>query len=104
MEAYLKQSVNEPLNSLEDKLHKGCAVRFIQSKPGILTKAYIPENVKNHPQVIEVGFTANIGDKLGEANSSTSRIGHIICQANNSEQALEVCEELIKEIEIEIVT
>lgn len=104
LEAYLKQSVNEPLNSLEDKLHKGCAVRFIQSKPGILTKAYIPENVKNHPQVIEVGFTANIGDKLGEANSSTSRIGHIICQANNSEQALEVCEELIKEIEIEIVT
>lgn len=44
-----------------------------------------------------------MGDVLGEANSSTSRIGHIICQADDSDKALELCEELIKEIEIVIV-
>lgn len=52
--------------------------------------------------MIDVGLTANEGEKLGKANSSTSRIGHIICQAENSTLALELCDELIKEIKIEI--
>lgn len=103
IEAYLKQSVGEPLANLKDHLNKGCAVHFIQSKPGVLKTANIPEHILNHPQVIEVGLTAKVGDVLGEANSSTSRIGHIICQADDSDKALELCEELIKEIEIVIV-
>lgn len=102
LEAHLKQSVKDPLNSLENNLNKGCAVRFIQSKTGVLKKTQIPKRILNHPQVIEVGLTANEGEKLGEANSSTSRIGHIICQAENSTLALKLCDELIKEIKIEI--
>lgn len=102
LEAHLKQSVNEPLPNMNNILNKGSAVHFIQSRPGVLKKAIIPDSVKNHPQVIEVALSANIGDELGLADSSTSRIGYIICQANNSKEALNLCKKLIKNIEIEI--
>lgn len=88
---------------IEPKFNKGAAIRYFETKPGILKRIEGIEKAKNIPGVIEISFVHDIGDTVGEIGSSTDRIGFVIVQAETRQQAIDICEQVVKSIIIDVV-
>jgi biotin carboxylase len=88
---------------IEPKFNKGAAIRYFETKPGILKRIEGIEKAKNIPGVIEISFVHDIGDTVGEIGSSTDRIGFVIAQAETRQQAIDICEQVINSIKIDVV-
>lgn len=88
---------------LTEKINKGSAVRFISAyKKGILTDIKGLESAKNIKGVQEIGFFKQTGEKVGEVLSSSDRIGYVVAQADNADEAMKICETAVKELTIYI--
>lgn len=87
---------------LETKFQKGSAIRFFEQKDGTLKEINGIEEVMQNQKVKEVVINRKIGEKTGEINNSSDRIGYVVSQGDNAEDAIKICEEAMKKVNIKI--
>lgn len=83
-------------------LNKGSAIRYLESRSGILAEVKGLEEAKKVPGVVEITITKEPGDLLGEIKSSNDRLGFVIAQGNTAEEAIGICDNLTKTICVEV--
>lgn len=88
--------------NITKKVQKGSAIRFITAKKGIISNIVYDKKLLNIPGVVEIVIYCKIGDSVKEVQSSNDRLGHVITQAQNAEEAVKLAESILREIKIEI--
>jgi biotin carboxylase len=91
---------NQP--DIEPRLHCGSAIRYIAAPEGIIKSITGIEETKQLPGVKEVIMTKSEGEMSTPIHCSNDRIGSVIVQAATAEEAVKICEEALKRIQIEI--
>lgn len=84
------------------KYDKGAAIRFLQPLPGIIMSVKGIDEIRKISGVIEVGFLKNVGDVVSELCNGLDRVGYVITQGNTREEAVCLCEEVVKIIHFEM--
>lgn len=84
------------------KYKKGSAIRYIEAPVGKIKSITGIGLAKSIPGVIQVSLTKNTGDYSTEISCSNDRIGFIISQGNDADEAASICESALKCIKIEI--
>lgn len=83
---------------LKNKYSMGSAIRYFNATPGRIDAIRGVEKASLLPGIKQISFVKNIGDIVGETNSSADRVGFVIAQAEDTEKAIKVCEDAIDEI------
>lgn len=84
------------------KFNKGSAIRYFKTESGTIKSISGVDEAEKISGVKEITFVKNAGDSVGEVNSSTDRVGFVIAQAENAENAVKICEKAIEKIKIEV--
>ena len=84
------------------KFEKGSAIRYIPSYEGVLKEVANVEEARNVIGVQEISFVKEIGDTLTNIESSTSRIGFVVAQADTVERAVNACYKALDKMKIVI--
>lgn len=93
-------------NSLSMPVMIGCSdnkaaiIRYFKNKTGILTK--IDSSQVNDENVVEIVFTKQVGDLIGEVRCSNDRLGYIITRGNSIQEAEMTYEKALEKIVIDI--
>lgn len=85
---------------LNRKFEKGSAIRYFDVPCGVIKSITGVEEAKKIPGVQEISFVHQVGETVGEIDSSTDRIGFVIAQADNAEEAVKICKKALQEIQI----
>jgi biotin carboxylase len=86
IKAVIQLSCGETPN-LTPKFNKGSAIRFIDADCGEIKEINGIQEAKNTYGVIEVSLTKNVGDKVEGIKSSTDRVGFVIAQGKDADEA-----------------
>lgn len=84
------------------KWNKGAAIRYFETPVGVLKSFEDVEKARIIPGVAEISFVHDIGETVGTIGSSIDRIGFVIAQGENAENAASICEQVKKTINIEV--
>lgn len=82
------------------KYKAGSAIKYFEQKEGIIEKISGVEKAKEYPGIVEVDVVHGAGERTTNIVDSSSRIGFVIAQAENSKKALEICEAAKKLIKV----
>jgi biotin carboxylase len=96
---------DEPnMKSFQINRNLGCAQRYIIPQvEGIVESIDGIENIEKMPGVeMSVLFLPKIGEKIKKATNHAERFGQVICTAKTREEAIRLCEDVIKKIKINI--
>lgn len=85
---------------LEQKLWGGSAIRYFRAPHGVIREISGVEKAKAIPGVKEITFVKQVGDTVGDIGSSTDRVGFVIAQADTAEEAVNVCETVMRNVKI----
>lgn len=91
---------NEP--DITPKYNKGSAIRYFDVPCGVIKSIEGVEEAKNIDGVKEISFTKHVGDIVGEIGSSVDRVGFVIGQSDNLDEAILLCKKAISSISIRI--
>ena len=87
-EVDLKQTLNLPV-----------AAEILEAKQdGVLKEIIIPDEVKNHKNLIEIEITKKIGDKVSMLRKGTDRIGKIIVKEDSYQKAEKLVSSLKRKV------
>lgn len=84
------------------KFSKGSAIRYFKEQYGIIESITGVDEAEKMEGVKEVIITKSVGDTLGEIGSSADRMGSIIAQGHNAENAILCCEAAMKKVIIQV--
>lgn len=87
---------------IEPKYNKGSAIRYFKTPEGVIKSISGVDEARAIPGVKEITFVKNVGDKVGSIDSSVDRVGFVIAQGENADEAEAICERAIHSIDIEI--
>ncbi len=85
---------------VEQKYRKGAAIRFIIPPHGVVQEVKGVDDARAVPGIVEVRVECVPGQKLGELENGSSRIGYVIAQADTAEDAVSTCEKALSMINI----
>lgn len=83
------------------KICHGSAIRYFRQHSGTVKKIDGVENAGKMPGVKQVSIVHGVGETLTDVVDSGSRMGFVIAQGINADDASEKCESALKEISIE---
>lgn len=86
----------------EPKFTRGSAIRYIKQHAGTVQKVEGIEIARSMPGVKQISIVHGVGEKITEIDSSGSRMGFVIAQGKDADDAAEKCEAALKEIRIKI--
>lgn len=86
----------------EKNTDKGSAIRFIQSKPGVLKRIIGEDEAKLIPGIIDIEIYKNIGDEIVNLENSSDRVGHIIAIGETAAKAVETVDKALSTIIVEV--
>lgn len=84
---------------IQRKINKGAAIRYFKSELGIIKDITGIEKVKAIKGIKQVTVTHSIGQRVTETKSSADRIGFVIAQNDNVEEAIKISERAMSLIE-----
>ena len=84
------------------KFDKGSALRHIVGLEGEITDINGLDAARSYPGVTEVTMLKGKGDKVGYFKNGSDRIGYVIAQGNDAAEAIRICEEAMKLIDIKV--
>ena len=87
---------------IEQKIHKGSAIRYFHTTAGVLKSIEGIEAARRIPGVREITVVKEIGSEITDIGSSVDRIGFVIAQADTAENAVRICERAIQTIRITV--
>lgn len=85
------------------KIDKGSAVRFIEAPKGIIKAIVGIEDAYNVPGVHRIEMFKRVGDKINHIKNSLDRVGCVIAQGEDAEDAINICNDAIEKIKVEVV-
>lgn len=101
VEACIKLSLGETPD-FEYELNAGSAIRYLPQTSGIVKNIIGIEKARMISGVKEITIIPDIGEMIEEVKSSSARMGYVISQGNDAEDAIEICENALKCISVEI--
>ena len=84
------------------KIHKGSAIRYFNTSAGLLRAIDGIEEARLIPGVKEITVVKEIGTEITDIGSSVDRVGFVIAQADTAEDAVKICEQAIRTIQITV--
>ena len=84
------------------KFDKGSALRHIVGLDGVIESIEGLDAARAYPGVTEVTMLKGVGDKVGYFKNGADRIGYVIAQGNDAADAVRICEEAMKLIQINV--
>lgn len=84
------------------KFDKGSALRHIVGLEGEIESIDGLDTARNYPGVTEVTMLKGVGEKVGYFKNGADRIGYVIAQGNDAADAIRICEEAMKLIQIKV--
>ena len=88
--------------NISSQFEKGSAIRYFQTRAGEIVHIDGIEKAERIHGVKQVSFSKKIGDYVGEIHNSTDRVGFVISQAENQNEAINICNQAQDLIEIGI--
>lgn len=85
---------------IEPKFNKGAAIRYFDAHNGVIKSIDGIEEAKKIIGVQEIAIVHQVGENIGEIGNSTDRVGLVIAQAENAEEAIKVCEKAMDKVHI----
>ncbi len=101
VEACIKIALGEN-PTISKKIDKGSAIRYFNSKKGMISSIDGIDKAKSIKGVIQISIIHDIGEKINDIMNSNDRIGFVIAQGKTVEEAINICEQALKEISIDI--
>lgn len=86
--------------NLQPKFDKGSALRHIVGVEGKIKSIDGLNEARSVSGVYEVTMLKNVGDECHYFKNGADRIGYVIAQGNDTAEAIAICEEAIKKIQI----
>jgi len=86
--------------NIEPLFEKGSAIRYFKTKVGIIKSISGVEKAKAISGVKEIFFVKKVGDTVRNIESSADRVGFVIAQGRDADDAESICERAIKLINI----
>ncbi len=87
---------------ISKKIEKGSAIRFLNAPNGVIKSIKGVEKAWQISGVKDIFFTKKPGMVSCEIGNSNDRIGSVITQGESAKEAIAICEEAVKTIEIQI--
>lgn len=87
---------------IKPKFNKGSAIRYFKTPEGVIKSISGVDRARAIPGVKEITFVKNVGDKVVSINSSVDRIGFVIAQGENADEAENICDRALKLIDIKV--
>lgn len=78
----------------------GAAIGFFVPKPGIVTEILGYEEARNKQGVKSLMLKVKVGDLVPTIRSSHDRVGYVITEGRDASEAIEICENTLKSINI----
>lgn len=101
VECCIRLAIGENVD-INAKFHKGTAIRYFNSHEGTLKRISGIEEARKLQHVKQLCFLRQVGETINDIASSADRIGFVITQADDVQNAVSVCEQAKKYIHIEI--
>lgn len=79
--------------NLELKWNKGAAIRYLQTKTGVVKDIIGVEEAKAVQQVIQVTIVHGVGKQVNPIKCSGDRVGFVIAEGTSAFTAIKACEE-----------
>lgn len=103
IETGIRLSLGEKIDLPDYKNSGICsAVRFIQSKDGIVKSITGASSAAGLDFVVDVRLICKVGNKYSKKTDNSSRFGYVVCKGATNQEALDNCEKAIKLINIEM--
>lgn len=80
---------------------KGSAIRYIQTKEGIIKGIRGLEEARRMPGIQAIQVVHGAGEKVGTVRNSVDRAGYVIAEADTAQEAVRRCEEALEKIVLE---
>ncbi len=77
---------------IEAKFHMGSAIRYFNQQAGTVTAINGIEKAKTITGVQQISIVHGVGENVTEIDSSTARMGFVIAQGNDANDAATICE------------
>lgn len=87
---------------IESNIQRGSAIRFIIPPTGRVAAISGVEKAKSIPGIEAVEIQCKVGQQVGKFESGASRIGYVIASAKTPEEAIQICEQALREIIISV--
>lgn len=101
VECCIKIALGE-IPDIKKKWNKGSAIRYFDQKSGYIKAIDGIEEAKKIPGIKQISVVHGVGENITEVTSSGSRIGFVIAQGLNENDAIKFCEDALKIINIKI--
>ncbi len=85
---------------IETKWNRGAAIRYLKTEIGTIKEIRGILDVKRLSGVVQVSIVHGIGEQIGDIKSSVDRVGFVITQADNAQNAVQIADNGIREISI----
>ncbi len=99
VECSIRIALGEKPN-LEKTADKGSAIRYFQSEVGIIKSISGVEEVSKLKGIVQISFVHGVGERALEVQSSVDRVGFVISQDTNPDEAARDCEKALSYIKI----
>ena len=86
--------------NLESKWDRGSAIRYFNTDIGIIKKITGVEQAKKMAGVTQVTVVHGIGEQIGQIQNSVDRVGFVIANGRNADDAVCNCEKALKVIDV----
>lgn len=84
------------------KIKKASAIRYLKTEFGVISAINGIDKAKKINGVCQISLVHHEGECVNEIRSSVDRVGFVIAQAETPNQAIEICEQAIKKIEVKV--
>lgn len=84
------------------KIKKASAIRYLKTGFGTISSISGIDEAMKIKGVCQVSLVYHEGERVNEIRSSVDRVGFVIAQAETPDQAVEICEQAIKKIEVKV--
>lgn len=88
---------------LTPKFSKGSAIRYFNQTPGVVQEISGIEKAEKMPGVRQVSIVHGVGEQVGIINSSAARMGFVIAQGDDRNNAIDLCQKAMDSIKITIL-
>ena len=84
------------------KIKKASAIRYLKTGFGVISAISGIDEAMKIKGVCQISLVHHEGERVNEIKSSVDRVGFVISQAETPAQAIEICEQAIKKIEVKV--
>ena len=97
VECTIKTALGETID-VTPTLNCGSAIRYFEAPFGKIKSIEGVEEAMKIEGVKQISFTKNVGEESTPIHCSNDRIGFVIAQAENAEEAIKICEKIMESI------